>query len=62
MITYTVVYNDGKIRTLYTTELAKSYVDQMSKFDRYGVQKYRDVFNILKVIENDGNSSKVICQ
>lgn len=62
MITYTVVYNDGKTRTLYTTELAKSYVEQMSKFDRYGTQKYRDVFNIMKVIENDGNNSKVIFQ
>jgi len=60
--TYTVVYNDGSTRTLYTTSLAKCYVDQMKHIDRYGTQKYRHVFNIYKIIEHTGNTAKTIFQ
>lgn len=59
---YTVVYNDGTTRTLYTPELAKCYMEQMKHIDRYGNQKYRHVFNIYKIIEHDGNTSKVVFQ
>lgn len=62
MSIFTVVYNDGTTRTLYTNELARSYIEQMNKTDRYGYPKYRHIFNINRIIEHTGSSSKVIFQ
>ena len=57
---YTVVYNDGTERTLYTAELANSYIEQMNYVNRYGEQPYRHVFNIYKIVEHVDGKNVVI--